>query len=216
MPVKIRLQRRGRRKLPHYNIVVADNMKPRDGRSIEKLGFYNPNTQPATIELNNDKALKWLQNGAIPTPTVDRILSVKGVKYRKHLLRGVKKGVISQEEADEQYAQWLEESSRKIQEKIDKVKEQADQEAKKRLEHEMEINRQRAEQLHAQQAEEEEVQADDGEETSSSEGDAEASGEETAAQEGEANEESGDAEAENKQEEATDSEEEASDSEKSS
>lgn len=155
MSVKIRLQRRGRKKKPHYNIVVADSAKPRDGRSIQKLGYYNPNSQPATIELNNDNALYWLQVGAQPTPTVDRILSYRGVKYRKHLLRGVKKGILSEEEADEKYAKWLEDKAAEIQKKVDEVQQKSQEEAQQRLEAEAAINRQRAEALKAKEGEEE-------------------------------------------------------------
>lgn len=155
MSVKIRLQRRGRKKKPHYNIVVADSAKPRDGRSIQKLGYYNPNTQPATIELNNDNALYWLQVGAQPTPTVDRILSYRGVKYRKHLLRGVKKGILSEEEADEKYAQWLEAKAAEIQKKVEAVQQKSQEEAQQRLEAEAAINRQRAEAIKAKQTTEE-------------------------------------------------------------
>jgi small subunit ribosomal protein S16 len=153
MSVRIRLQRRGRRKKPHYNIVAADSKKPRDGRAVEKLGYYNPNTTPATIELNNDKALYWLQVGAQPTPTVDRILTYRGVKYRKHLLRGVRLGVISQEDADNKYAKWLEDKAEEIQKKVSQVQQKSQEEAKQRLEAEAAINRKRAEAIQAKQAE---------------------------------------------------------------
>lgn len=155
MSVRLRLQRRGRKKKPHYNIVVADSKKPRDGRSVEKLGYYNPNTTPATIELSNDKALYWLQVGAQPSPTVDRILSYRGVKFRKHLLRGVRLGVVSQEDADEKYAKWLEDKAQQIQQKVDQFQQKGQEEAKKRLEAEAEINRKRVEAIQAKQAEEE-------------------------------------------------------------
>ena len=107
MAVKIRLQRRGRKKAPFYHIVVADARAPRDGRFIEKLGIYNPMTKPATIDLDRDKALDWLLKGAQPTDTARAILRYKGVLYKKHLLRGVKKGAFSQEEADKLFEQWL-------------------------------------------------------------------------------------------------------------
>ena len=112
---------------------------------MEKLGYYNPNTTPATIELNNDKALYWLQVGAQPTPTVDRILTYRGVKYRKHLLRGVRLGVISQEDADNKYAKWLEDKAEEIQKKVSQVQQKSQEEAKQRLEAEAAINRKRAE-----------------------------------------------------------------------
>lgn len=114
MAVRMRLQRGGRKKKPIYSIVVADQRAPRDGRFIEKIGQYNPNTIPATIELDNDKALTWLQKGASPSNTVRAILSFKGVLYRKHLQRGVAKGAFSQEEADKKYDEWFASKSQQI------------------------------------------------------------------------------------------------------
>lgn len=104
----------GRKKAPFYHIVIADSRSPRDGRFIEKIGTYNPTTIPASIDIVNDAALSWLEKGAIPTDTVRKILSYKGILFRKHLLRGVKKGVLTQEQADAKWAQWQEEHSRKI------------------------------------------------------------------------------------------------------
>jgi small subunit ribosomal protein S16 len=106
MAVKIRLQRMGRKKRPFYHIVVANSTSSRDGRFVEKIGTYDPTTIPATISISKDKALQWLQNGAQPSPTVHRILSFKGVLYRKHLLRGIKLGVVTQELADSKWQQW--------------------------------------------------------------------------------------------------------------
>lgn len=108
MPVKIRLQRKGRKQAPFYHIVIADARAPRDGRFIEKIGTYNPLTVPATIELNNDKAYQWLKNGAQPTDTVRAILRFKGVLYQKHLDGGVKKGAFTAEQAAEKLATWIE------------------------------------------------------------------------------------------------------------
>ncbi len=116
MPTKIRLQRHGRKSYAFFHIVVADSRAPRDGKNIEKLGVYNPNTNPATIELDVDGALRWLENGAQPTDTCRAILSYKGVLYKKHLSGGVKKGAFSQEEADARFDKWLNEKSNKIQE----------------------------------------------------------------------------------------------------
>ena len=99
MPVKIRLARHGRKKGPFYHIVAADSRAPRDGRYIERIGIYNPKTNPATIELDFDKSLDWLMKGAQPTDTCRAILSYKGVLYKKHLLEGVKKNAFSAEEA---------------------------------------------------------------------------------------------------------------------
>merc|ERR1711879_924419 len=100
MPVKIRLQRHGKKGKPFYWIVAADSRAKRDGRFLEKLGTYNPNTNPATIELDVEGSVKWMQNGAQPTDTARAILSYKGAMYKKHLLGGVKKGAFSEEEAE--------------------------------------------------------------------------------------------------------------------
>ena len=108
MPVKIRLQRKGRKKRPFYHIIVADSRAPRDGRFIEKLGTYNPMTKPATIDIDRDLAYNWLQKGAQPTDTARAILRFKGVYYKKHLMRGVQKGVLTAEEAEAKFAEWLE------------------------------------------------------------------------------------------------------------
>ncbi len=101
MAVKMRLARRGRKKAPFYHIVIADARAPRDGKFIEKIGSYNPTTVPATIELDRQKAFDWLSQGVQPTDTVNAILKFKGVLYRKHLARGVKKGAMTQEAADQ-------------------------------------------------------------------------------------------------------------------
>jgi small subunit ribosomal protein S16 len=108
MAVKIRLQRMGRKKSPFYHIIIADSRSPRDGRFIEAIGSYDPTTIPATISIDKDKALDWLQKGAQPTDTLHKILSFKGVLYHKHLLRGIKKGVLTQELADQKWIQWEE------------------------------------------------------------------------------------------------------------
>lgn len=114
MSVKIRLQRHGRKQAPYYHIVVADSRAPRDGKFIELIGSYKPQTVPATIELNNERAVKWLENGAQPTDTVRAILSYKGVLYKKHLEGGVKKGALTQEQADAKFAEWLDAKAGKI------------------------------------------------------------------------------------------------------
>ncbi|MDP4851565.1 MAG: 30S ribosomal protein S16, partial [Saprospiraceae bacterium] len=106
MAVKIRLQRMGRKKSPFYHIVIADARAPRDGRFIERIGSYNPMTKPATIDIDRDKAFEWLNNGAQPTDTVNAILRFKGVLYKKHLMRGVKKGALTLEQADEKHTSW--------------------------------------------------------------------------------------------------------------
>ena len=105
--VKIRLARRGRKKLAMYDVVVADARSPRDGRFIEKIGTYNPLTVPATIELNDDKAFKWLMNGAQPSDTVKAVLSYRGIMLKKHLQIGVIKGALTQEQADTKLQDWV-------------------------------------------------------------------------------------------------------------
>ena len=120
MAVKIRLQRKGRKKRPFYHIVVADARAPRDGRFIEKLGTYNPMTSPATIDLDRDAAFAWLMKGAQPTDTARAILRFKGVLYKKHLDRGVQKGALSQEQADAKYQAWIDEKDAKIASRVAK------------------------------------------------------------------------------------------------
>lgn len=114
MAVKIRLQRKGRSKRPFYHIVIADARSSRDGRFIEKIGTYNPLTVPASIEIDRDKAYDWLMKGAQPTDTVRSILRFKGVLFRKHLNRGVKKGALTPEVAEAQYTAWIEEKEAKV------------------------------------------------------------------------------------------------------
>lgn len=144
MPVKIRLTRHGRKAKPFYHIVIADSRAPRDGRYIERIGSYNPNTNPATIELDFDSALAWVQKGAQPTETARAILSYKGVMLKNHLLKGVKKGALTEEQAEAKFAAWLKEKEAKIQSKIDGLfsKEEADKKAK--LDAEAKISEERA------------------------------------------------------------------------
>ena len=120
MPVKIRLQRRGRTKIPFYHIIVADSRAPRDGRFIEKIGTYNPMSIPATIILDRDRAYEWLMNGAQPSDTVRAILRLKGVLYKKHLMVGVKKGALSEEEAEAKWKTWVEAKDEKIRKRFEK------------------------------------------------------------------------------------------------
>lgn len=124
MAVKIRLQRKGRKKAPFYHIVVADARSPRDGRFIEKLGIYNPIAKPAIVELDMDKAFNWLMQGAQPTDTVNAILRYKGVLHRKHLQRGVSKGALTQEQADSQHLSWLESKESSIALKVEARKQE--------------------------------------------------------------------------------------------
>ena len=122
MPVKIRLTRHGKKHNAYYHIVVADGRAPRDGKYIEIIGSYDPNTNPATINIDNDKALQWLQNGAQPTDTCRAILSYKGVLFKNHLQKGVTKGVVTQDAVDSKYSEWLEKKNDKIAEKKNRVK----------------------------------------------------------------------------------------------
>ncbi|MBD1385272.1 30S ribosomal protein S16 [Mucilaginibacter rigui] len=114
MATKIRLQRHGKKGKPFYYIVVADARAPRDGRFIERVGSYNPNTNPATIDINFEKTLEWVNNGAQPTDTCRAILSYKGVLYKKHLQGGVKKGALTEEQAETKFAEWLDQKDSKI------------------------------------------------------------------------------------------------------
>lgn len=143
MATKIRLQRRGKKGKPFYQLVVADSRAPRDGKFIERLGSYNPNTNPATIVLDFDSALDWIQKGAQPTDTARSILSREGVLYKNHLLKGVKKGAFDQAKADELFAEWQAGKVAKIEGKIEsliKSKEEAQKatlEAEKKKKEEM-------------------------------------------------------------------------------
>jgi len=119
MPVKIRLQRHGRKGKPFYWIVAADSRSKRDGKLLEKIGTYNPNTNPATVDLDIDAAVKWLQNGAQPTNTAKSLLSYKGALLKNHLTVGVRKGALTEEQAEEKFKAWLEEKAGKITGKVD-------------------------------------------------------------------------------------------------
>ena len=140
MPAKIRLQRFGKKGYAYYHIVVADVRAPRDGKFIEKIGSYNPNTNPATIEIDREKALNWLQNGAQPTDTLRAILSYKGVLYRHHLQKGVAKGVL----ADAKFAAWENEKLSKIGNKTSNLAEAKREDTKKRLADEAKVRETKA------------------------------------------------------------------------
>jgi small subunit ribosomal protein S16 len=140
MAVKIRLARKGRKKLAFYHVVVADSRSPRDGRYIEKIGSYNPVTNPATIELDFDKALGWLQNGALPTDTCRAILSYKGVMMKKHLLEGVKKGAFDEAEANRRFDEWIKQNEAKIEAKKSNLEKSSDDELSKKLKEEKRVN----------------------------------------------------------------------------
>lgn len=145
MAVKIRLARRGRKKLALYDVVVADARSPRDGRFIEKIGTYNPNTNPATIKLNDDKALKWVLDGAQPTDTVKAMLSYRGVLLRKHLQIGVNKGAITQDQADQKFNDWKQAKESKITGKVDTLAQKKADDSKARLAAEAKVKEARAE-----------------------------------------------------------------------
>ncbi len=149
MPVKIRLARHGKKKRPFYHIVVADSRAPRDGKFIEKIGTYNPITNPATIDIDFDKALDWLQKGAIPTKTCRAILSYTGVLYMKHLLGGVKKGAFDEATAKVKFEEWKQAKLRKIEEKKNRIIKSSNEERRKRLEEEAKV-REKKEQLIAE------------------------------------------------------------------
>jgi small subunit ribosomal protein S16 len=117
MSVKIRLARHGKKGFAYFHIVVADSHAPRDGRFIERIGTYNPNTNPATIDIDGEKALDWIAKGAQPTDTCRRILSYKGVLLKKHLLEGVKKGALTEEAANAKWEAWMQEKESKVQAK---------------------------------------------------------------------------------------------------
>jgi small subunit ribosomal protein S16 len=134
MPVKIRLARHGKKHHAYYHIVVADSRAPRDGKFIELIGNYDPNTNPATINLDNDKAVSWLSKGAQPTDTCRAILSYKGVMFRNHLQKGVAKGVLTQEQADEKFAAWQDGKSIKISDKKKRLADSAKKQSESRLE----------------------------------------------------------------------------------
>jgi small subunit ribosomal protein S16 len=147
MPVKIRLQRHGKKGRPFFHIVVADSRAPRDGRFIERIGSYNPITDPATIELNTDVAASWMMNGAQPSETAKAILSYKGVLYRVHLNKGVAKGVMTQEQADEKFIAWTQEKHNKIDAKKKRLSDDTDKTLKSRLAAESKVKEARAEAL---------------------------------------------------------------------
>jgi len=145
--LKLRLARHGRKRHAYYHIVAADSRAPRDGKYIEQIGIYDPNTNPAHIEINFDKALDWLFKGAQPTETVRAILSYKGVLYMKHLLEGVKKGAFDEEEAKVKFQKWQQEKEAKIQAKREQLIEVSKTIEKNRLEAEEAVNKVKAEKL---------------------------------------------------------------------
>ena len=149
MAVKIRLARRGRKKLAMFDVVVADARAPRDGRFVEKIGTYNPNTNPATVVLNEKQAIQWVLKGAQPTDTVRAILSYKGIMYAKHLQVGVNKGAITQEQADAKFEAWKAEKEVKIQTKSSTLQQSKAKSKAARLEAEAKVSNTRADNIAA-------------------------------------------------------------------
>lgn len=154
MPAKIRLQRFGKKGRPFYHIVIADGRAPRDGRSIEKLGSYDPITNPATIELDFDRALYWIQAGAQPTDTVRSILSYKGVMLKNHLLKGVAKGALTEAQAEVKFNEWLSEKEAQINAKKSDLASSAREDKKARLDAEAKVNEARLEVINKRKADE--------------------------------------------------------------
>jgi len=178
MATRIRLQRFGKKNKPFYHVVIADSRSKRDGKFIEKIGTYNPNTNPAAIDIKLDRAVHWLGVGAQPSETVDRLLSYIGAKLKHHLNGGVAKGAHTQEEADKKFDAWMAEKEAKIQAKIDGLSEADKQKAIARLEHEAKVNQERANSLKA--AAEEAAKADADQTNTEEEAPAEETSEDTA------------------------------------
>ncbi|MDR9397869.1 MAG: 30S ribosomal protein S16 [Salibacter sp.] len=186
MSVRIRLQRYGRKARPFYHIVTADQRSKRDGRLIERIGSYDPTRNPALIDLDFDKALKWIEKGAQPSDTCRAILSYKGVLMRDHLNRGVKKGALTQEQADAKFEKWLEEKQAKIAKQSEGVQKEAEKRKAEALKAEAERNEKRRAEIEARNAE---ASAEEQEvETATEEAPAEEGSEEAPAQEAKAEE----------------------------
>lgn len=152
MAVKIRLQRHGKKDAAFFHVVAADGRAPRDGAFIEKLGTYNPNTNPATIDLNFEATLKWLQDGAQPTDTCKAILSYKGILMKKHLLDGVKKGALTEAQVEERFAKWQDAKASKINSKKDGLSANAKKEVAAKLKAEADANKAKAAKIAAKTA----------------------------------------------------------------
>lgn len=164
MATRIRLQRHGKKNKAFFHLVAADSRAKRDGKFIEKLGTYNPNTNPATIDINFEKTLTWVQNGAEMSDTARAILSYKGVLYKNHLINGVKKGALTAEQVETKFAEWLAEKDAKVSGKKDSLSKKADQEKASRLKAEIAVNEAKAKEVEAKNTVVEEV-AEEVEET---------------------------------------------------
>lgn len=152
MPTRIRLQRKGKKGRPYYHLVVADSRAPRDGKYIERIGAYDPNQNPAFIEIEREKCLDWLQKGAQPSDTCRAILSYTGIVYRNHLLNGVKKGAFSIEEADRRFDAWMNDKNAKVESKRNKLADGKDKAAKDRVAAELKKSEEMAAKLSAKLA----------------------------------------------------------------
>lgn len=157
MPVRIRLQRHGKKGKPFYWVVAADSRSKRDGKFLEKLGIYNPNTNPATVEIDVDSAVKWLQNGAQPTDTARTLLSRKGALLKHHLVKGVAKGALTEEQVEERFTAWLAEKDASNTAEISSLNKEKEAAKAKALEAEKEVNEKRAAEIAAANAPEPEV-----------------------------------------------------------
>ena len=169
MATKIRLQRRGRKSYAFYSIVIADARAPRDGRFTEKIGTYNPNTDPATVDLNFDRALYWVMNGAQPTDTVRNILSKEGVYMKKHLLGGVAKGAFDEAQVEAKFNAWKENKQNGLATLKAKQEEAKKAEAKARLEAEKKVNEAIAKKVAEKKAAEAAAQAEESAEATAEE-----------------------------------------------
>lgn len=152
MATRIRLQRHGKKGYAFFHIVVADSRAKRDGKFIEKLGVYNPNTNPATIDLNFDQALNWLRTGAQMSDTARAIMQYKGVLYKNHLINGVKKGALTEEDVEKKFQAWLSEKEAKINAKKEGLTSAEAKDKAERLAREKEVNEARAKEIAAKNA----------------------------------------------------------------
>lgn len=174
MPVKIRLARHGRKARPFYHIVVADGRAPRDGKYIERIGSYNPVTNPATVDLNFEKALEWLMKGAQPTDTARTILSDEGVMYKKHLLGGVSKGAFDEKAMETKFDAWKQEKAIKIQDDRNAISKTAKEASEKSLAAEKEVNEARVAEMTKKIADENKAAEDAAKEAAAEAAEAEA------------------------------------------
>jgi small subunit ribosomal protein S16 len=149
MATRIRLQRHGKKNKAFFHLVAADSRAKRDGKFIEKLGTYNPNTNPATIDLNFERTLSWVQNGAEMSDTARAILSYKGILYKNHLINGIKKGALTEDQVETKFNEWLAQKDSKITGKKDSLAQKADQDKAGRLKAEIAANEAKAKEVEA-------------------------------------------------------------------